>query len=114
MRWVHGQESVGLLFRLRTGSVGFLENKMRCRIVSDERCVMCDSGVGEDVAHFLVGCGEFERDWQVLLDDVCRNVEIREWPDEIGDWISRERWHCCWENCGDICKRIMEDVGECV
>ena len=31
-------------------------------MVSDERCVMCDSGVGEGVAHFL-GCGEFERDW---------------------------------------------------
>ena len=22
---------------------------------------MCDSGVGKDVAQFLVGCGEFER-----------------------------------------------------
>ena len=22
---------------------------------------MCDSGVGEDVAHFFVGCEEFER-----------------------------------------------------
>ena len=22
---------------------------------------MCDSGIEEDVAHFLVGCGEFER-----------------------------------------------------
>ena len=31
---------------------------------------MCDSGVGEDVAHFLVGW-KFERDRLVLLDDVC-------------------------------------------
>ena len=37
---------------------------------------MCDSGVGEDVA-FLVGCGEFERDRLVLLDDVCRIVGAR-------------------------------------
>ena len=51
-----------LLFRLRTGSAGLLEDKKRCRIVSDERCVMCDSGLGEDVAHFLVGCRGFERD----------------------------------------------------
>ena len=29
-----------------------------CRMVSDERCVMCDSGVGEGVAHILVGCGK--------------------------------------------------------
>ena len=34
--------------------------------------VMRDSGVEEDVAHFLVGCGGFERDWRVQLDDVCR------------------------------------------
>ena len=31
-------------------------------MVSDERYVMCDSSVGEDVAHFLVGCGEFKRE----------------------------------------------------
>ena len=30
---------------------------------------MCDSRVGEDVAHVLVGCGEFERDQLALLDD---------------------------------------------
>ena len=47
---------------------------MRCRMVSDERCSMGDSGVGEDIAHFLVGCGEFERDRLVLLDNVCRIV----------------------------------------
>ena len=39
---------------------------------------MCDSGVGEDVPHFLVGCVEFERDWQVLLD-VCKIMGDGEW-----------------------------------
>ena len=43
-----------LLFRLRTGSAGLLEDKKRCRMVSDKKCEMCDSGVGVDVAHFLV------------------------------------------------------------
>ena len=38
---------------------------------SVERCVMCDSGLELDVAHFLVGCGVFERDWLVQLDGVC-------------------------------------------
>ena len=47
-----------LLFRLRTGSAGLLEDKKRCCTVGDERSVMCDSRVGEDVAHFLVGSGE--------------------------------------------------------
>ena len=66
------------LFRLRTGSAGLLEDKKRCRMVSDERCVMCDSGVGEDMADFLVSCGKFERDRLVLLADVCRIVGARE------------------------------------
>ena len=69
MRSVQDQESVRLLFRLRTGSAGLLEDKKSCRMVSDKRCVMCDSIVGEDVAHFLVGYGEFERDRLGLLDD---------------------------------------------
>ena len=34
----------------------------------------CDSRAEEDVAHFLVVCGEFERDRQELLDDECRIV----------------------------------------
>ena len=51
-----GQQSVRLLFRLRTGSATLLEIKKRCRIVSDKRCVMCDSGEVEDVAHLLISC----------------------------------------------------------
>ena len=82
MRSVQGQESVRLLFRLRNGSAGLLEDKKICRRVSDERCVMCDSGVGKDVSHFLVGCREFKRDQLVLLD-VCRIVGAREWLDEF-------------------------------
>ena len=33
------------------------------------------------MAHFLVGCGKFERDWLVLLDD--RIEGAREWLDEF-------------------------------
>ncbi len=55
---LQGQESVRLMFRLRTGSAGLLEDEKRCRMVSSEKYV----GVGEDVAHFLVGCMEFEGD----------------------------------------------------
>ena len=35
---------------------------------------MYDSGVGEDWAHFLLGCGKYERDRLVPLDNVCRIV----------------------------------------
>ena len=89
-----------LLFRLRTGSTGLLEDKKRCRMVSNERCVMSDSRVKEDVAHFLVGCGEFERDQLVLLDGVCRIMGARECWMNFGEWTRRERWHCCWEKGG--------------
>ena len=46
VRLVQCQESVRLLFRLRFGSAGLLKDKKRCRMVSDKRCVMCDSRVG--------------------------------------------------------------------
>ena len=36
MRWVQREEIVRMLYRLRTGSAGLLEDKKRCRMVSDE------------------------------------------------------------------------------
>ena len=44
---------------------------------------VCDSRVGEDVVHFLVGYVEYDRDRLVLLDDVCIIVRAREWLDEF-------------------------------
>ena len=38
--FVQGQEDVRLLFRLRTSSAGLLEDKKRCEMITDERCVM--------------------------------------------------------------------------
>ena len=43
-------------------------------MIIDERCVMCESGAGEDVEHLLVTCGEFERDQLVLAEEVSRIV----------------------------------------
>ena len=78
VRSVQGQESVKLLFRLRTDSAGLLEDKKRWEMISDERCVMRDSRVGEDVADFLAGCGKLATDGLVLLDDVCRFWRVEE------------------------------------
>ena len=47
VRSVKGQQSLKLLFRLRAGSAGLLEDKKTCRMVSDERYVMGDSRVEE-------------------------------------------------------------------
>ena len=49
------------------------------------------------MAHFLVSCGEYERDRQVLLDDMCRIVGARVWLDEFWRVDEEDRWHCCWE-----------------
>ena len=46
-----GQEGVRLRFRLRTGSAGLFEDKKRCRMCDDERCVLCNSCEVEDVEH---------------------------------------------------------------
>ena len=40
-----GQKVVRLLLRLITGSAG-LGDKKRCKMIIDERCVMCESGAG--------------------------------------------------------------------
>ena len=67
LRSVQGQEVVRLLFRLRTDSAGLLR-KRRCKMIINERCVMCESGAGEEVEYILVACGEFVRDrwvWQM-------------------------------------------------
>ena len=76
---VHGQKSVrlqgmSLLFILKTGSAGLLKDKKRCKMVRDEKCVMCDSGAGKDVEHLMVMCVEFERDQWVLTDEVSKIV----------------------------------------
>ena len=41
-------------------------------MIIGERCVMCASGVGEDVEYLLMMCGEFERDRWVMADEVIR------------------------------------------
>ena len=54
LRSVQDQEVFKLLFRLRTGSAGLLEDNMRCKMITDECFVMCESGAGDDVEHLLV------------------------------------------------------------
>ena len=61
---------IGLQFRLKTGSVGLFEDKKRCRMCDDERCVLCNSCEVEDVEHFLVRFEEFWWERQDLLQTI--------------------------------------------
>ena len=65
-----GQEAVRCRFQLRTGSAGLFEDKKRCRMTEDERCILCGSGEVEDVEHFLVRCNEFQGEREELLERV--------------------------------------------
>ena len=67
-----------LLYRLRTGSAGLLEDRKKCKIIIEKRCVMCESGVGEDVEHVVVTCGEFGRDRCIVVDEVSRILGVEE------------------------------------
>ena len=90
-----GQEGIRLRFRLRTGSAGLFEDKKRCRMCDDERCVLCNSCEVEDVEQFLVRCEEFRWERQALLeangsntrvDQTLRllpNIFLREYSEEV-------------------------------
>ncbi|SMN01538.1 hypothetical protein SPONN_2617 [uncultured Candidatus Thioglobus sp.] len=69
-------------FRLRTGSAGLMEDKMRCKMRSDARCVLCDDGVVEDIQHFLIGCVEFEGGRRELVEKIGGIVGAEGWIEE--------------------------------
>ena len=83
-----GHEGVRLRFRLRTGSAGLFEDKKRCRMCTDDRCVLCDSGEVEDVKHFLVRCEEFSWERQRLVERIGRMEGTQEWLEEY--WRAEE------------------------
>ena len=62
-----------------------------------------------------MGCGEFERDQLVLLDDVCRIVGARVWLDEF--WRVDEEGKVALllgREVEAICNRVMAEVGGCI
>ena len=60
-----GTWAVRLRFRLRSGSAGLFEDKKRCGMVEEDRCVLCNGGNVEDVKHFVLECEEFDQDIDV-------------------------------------------------
>ena len=83
-----GHEELRLRFRLRTGSAGLFEDKKRCRMCTEDRCVLCDSGEVEEVKHFLVRCEEFRWERQRLVERIGRMEGTQEWLEEY--WRAEE------------------------
>ncbi len=80
-----GHEAARLRFRLRTGSAGLLQDKKRCRMCEDRRCVLCDRLEEEDVGHFVLRCEEFGQERRCLLQSIGGIVGAEEWVKEYSD-----------------------------
>ena len=52
---------------------------------------VCDNGIEEDVAHFLMVCREFGKDRHALVDEVRRIMGAGEWLDEFGNVGKEEK-----------------------
>ena len=50
-----------------SGSAGLFEDKKWCRMVEEDRCVLCNGGKVEDVKHFVL---KFEQDRCQLLERI--------------------------------------------
>ena len=97
MRSVQGQGSVRLLFRLRTGSAGFLEDKKICRMVSNADVCMYDSGVESMwlISWWAVGnLREIGRCCWMMCAELCGPGSG--WMN-FGEWTRRDRLHCFWK-----------------
>ena len=86
LRHVQGQEVVRLLFRLRTGSAGLLEDKKRCKMFIDEVCNVlewcrrrCGAFIG-DMGNLRGIDGYCQMRWAELsgLESGWRNMEERQ------------------------------------
>ena len=66
------------MFRRRAALAGLLEDKKKCKMIRDERCVMCE-GAGGNVEHLLEVCREFGNDrWYELSIIVGTGEQLEE------------------------------------
>ena len=110
---VLGQENMRL-FSLRTGSPGLLENKKRCRIVSNESHVMCDCGIGRKwlISWWVMGnLREIGRCCWMMRAELCG-------PES--DWMN---WRVDEEGkvalllgkgVDGVCNIVMEEMVQCI
>ena len=49
---------------------GLFEDKKRCGMVEEDRCVLCNGWKVEDVKHFVLECEEFDQDRCRLLERI--------------------------------------------
>ena len=83
--------------RLRSGFASF-EDKKRCRMVEEDRCVLCNGGKVEDVKHFVLECEEFDR-CRLLHGKIKGTVGAEEWvkgyeEGQLSEFTAREKSGC--------------------
>ena len=67
-----------------------------------------------DVAHFLLGCGEFEREIAGAVGRCVQNVGPESVWMNSGDWAEGKVGTALGKEVVGICNRVMVDVGECL
>ena len=109
-----GHVAVRLKFRLRSGSAGLFEDKKRCGMVEEDRCVLCNGGKVEDVKHFVLECEEFDQDRCRLLERIKGIVGAEEWVKGYEEGDNDSRVSLLLGRRVDVNREVMDDIDRCI
>ena len=106
--------AVRLRFRLRSGSAGLFEDKKRCGMVEEDRCVLCNGLKVEDVKHFVLECEEFDQDRCRLLERIKGIVGAEEWVKGYEEGDDDSRVSLLLGRRVDVNREVMDDIDRCI
>ena len=106
--------AVQLRFRLRSGSAGLFEDKTRCQMMQEDRCVLCNGGNVENVRHFVLECEEFDQDRCRLLERIKRIVGAEEWVKEYEEGDDDSRVCLLLGRRVDVDREVMDVIDRCI
>ena len=106
--------AVRLRFRLRSGSAGLFEDKTRCQMMQEDRCVLCNGGNVENVKHFVLECEEFDQDRCRLLERIKRIVGAEEWVKEYEEGDDDSRVCLLLGRRVDVDREVMDVIDRCI
>ena len=106
--------AVQLRFRLGSGSAGLFEDKTRCKMMQEDRCVLCNGGNVENVKHFVLECEEFDQDRCRLLERIKRIVGSEEWVKEYEEGDDDSRVCLLLGRRVDVDREVMDVIDRCI
>ena len=103
--------AVRLRFRLRSGSAGLFEDKTRCQMMQEDRCVLCNGG---NVKYFVLECEEFDQDRCWLLERIKRIVGAEERVKEYEEGDDDSRVCLLLGRRVDVDREVMDVIDRCI